>query len=76
VPVEDEQAMLVKFAEAHKLKHRFAIQESSELSDFYGVRGIPQIVVIDQQNKVQLIRVGSGEENAKAVSEVLEKLLK
>jgi thiol-disulfide isomerase/thioredoxin len=75
VAVEDEQAMLVKFAESHKLKHRFAIQESTELTDFYSVRGIPQIVVIDQQNKVQLIKVGSGEENAKAVSELLEKLL-
>ncbi len=67
--------MLVKFAESHKLKHRFAIQETTELADFYSVRGIPQIVVIDQQNKVQLIKVGSGEENAKAVSDLLEKLL-
>jgi thiol-disulfide isomerase/thioredoxin len=71
----DEAAMLVKFAESHQLKHRFAVQDSNELSDFYRVRGIPQIVVIDQQNKVQLIKVGSGEENAKAVSELLEKLL-
>lgn len=73
-PVE-EAAMLVKFAESHNLKHRFAVQDSNELSDFYRVRGIPQIVVIDQQNKVQLIKVGSGEENAKAVSELLKKLL-
>ena len=71
----DEATMLVKFAESHQLKHRFAVQETNELSDFYRVRGIPQIVVIDQQNKVQLIKVGSGEENAKAVSELLKKLL-
>lgn len=70
----DEAAMLVKFAESHNLKHRFAVQETNELSDFYRVRGIPQIVVIDQQNKVQLIKVGSGEENAKAVSTLLQKL--
>src|SRR5687768_4528816 len=44
VDPEDEAAMLVKFAESHSLKHRFAIQESSELSSFYGVKGIPQIV--------------------------------
>jgi thiol-disulfide isomerase/thioredoxin len=75
VSPEDEAAMLVKFAESHSLKHRFAVQENNELSDFYRVRGIPQIVVIDQQNKVQLIKVGSGEENAKAVSELLKKLL-
>ena len=75
VSPEDEQAMLVKFAESHQLKHRFAIQETTELADFYGVKGIPQVVVIDQQNKVQLIRVGSGDENAKAVSDLLKKLL-
>ena len=75
VSPEDEAAMLVKFAESHQLKHRFAVQESDELSSFYRVRGIPQIVVIDQQNKVQLIRVGSGEENAQAVSDLLKKLL-
>jgi hypothetical protein len=51
------------------------VQESNELSDFYRVRGIPQIVVIDQQNKVQLIKVGSGDANAKAVDELLKKLL-
>ncbi len=75
VSPEEEQAMLVKFAESHSLKHRFAIQEGTELADFYSVRGIPQIVVIDQQGKVQLIRVGSGEVNAKAVSELLKKLM-
>lgn len=75
VSPEEEAAMLVKFAESHSLKHRFAVQENNELSDFYRVRGIPQIVVIDQQNKVQLIKVGSGEGNAKAVGELLKKLL-
>ena len=74
VSPEDEAAMLVKFAESHQLKHRFAVQENNELNEFYRVRGIPQIVVIDQQNKVQLIKVGSGDANAKAVDELLKKL--
>ncbi|WP_254512320.1 TlpA family protein disulfide reductase [Anatilimnocola floriformis] len=74
VSPEAEAEMLVKFAESHQLKHRFAVQENNELNEFYRVRGIPQIVVIDQQNKVQLIKVGSGEPNAKAVDEVLKKL--
>ncbi|QDU31088.1 Thiol-disulfide oxidoreductase ResA [Anatilimnocola aggregata] len=71
----EENEMLVKFAEMHSLKHRFAIQESSAMSDFYAVSGIPHVVVIDQQGKIRTIKVGSGEENAKAISELLKTLL-
>jgi thiol-disulfide isomerase/thioredoxin len=72
---EDEQAMLVKFAEMHSLKHRFAIQDGRSMSEYYGVTGIPEAVVIDQQGKVQLVRVGSGDANAKDIDDLLKKLL-
>jgi thiol-disulfide isomerase/thioredoxin len=72
---EAEHRMLEQFAAHHKLKHRFALQKESTLSEFYGVTGIPHCVVIDQQGKVRLMRVGSGEQNAKDISEMLEKLL-
>lgn len=72
---EKEQEMLVKFAESYGLKHRFAIQADNTVSEFYGVTGIPHVVVIDQQGKVRLMKVGSGEENAQAIGEMLEKLL-
>lgn len=72
---EDEQAMLVKFAEEHDLKHRFAIQEGSDMSDYYAVSGIPHVVVIDQEGKVRLMRIGSGEKNASDISKVLAELL-
>jgi thiol-disulfide isomerase/thioredoxin len=72
---EDEQAMLVKFAEMHSLKHRFAIQDGRSMSEYYAVSGIPHVVVIDQQGKIQMIKVGSGEKNAQAISELLKKLL-
>jgi thiol-disulfide isomerase/thioredoxin len=72
---EDEQAMLVKFAEEHNLKHRFAIQEGSEMSDYYAVSGIPHVVVIDQEGKVRLMRIGSGEQNASDISNLLAELL-
>jgi len=75
VAPEKEQAMLVKFAAQNKLAHRFGIQKASELSKFYGVTGIPQAVVIDREGIVRLIKVGSGEANAKAISEMLEKLI-
>ena len=70
-----EQAMLVKFAESYGLKHRFGIQPDSTLADYYGVTGIPHVVVIDQQGKIRLMKVGSGEENAQAIGEMLDKLL-
>lgn len=77
VTPEDEQEMLEKFAEHHKLHHRFAVQKNEDsLADEYAVTGIPHVVVIDRQGKVRLIRVGSGDANAKDIEEMLEKLLK
>lgn len=75
VSPEEEQAMLKKFAESHGLKHRFAVHDGGALDDFYAVRGIPQFVVIDQQNKVRLIRVGGGDGTYKEIGELLKELL-
>jgi thiol-disulfide isomerase/thioredoxin len=70
-----EQAMLVKFAEHHGLKHRFGIQSDNSMSEYYGVTGIPHVVLIDQQGKIRLMRVGSGDKNAKDIGDLLAKLL-
>jgi thiol-disulfide isomerase/thioredoxin len=77
VAPEKELAMLEKFAEYYHLKHRFAVNErdNRELSEYYGVSGIPHVVVIDQQGKVRLIRVGSGKKNADDISKLLAELL-
>lgn len=75
VTPEQEQEMLVKFAEHYNLHHRFAIQKDSTLSDYYAVSGIPHVVVIDQEGTIRLFRIGSGDQNAKDISEMLEKLL-
>lgn len=75
VPAEKEQAMMMKFAEQHKLTHRFGIQKGNDMADFYGVTGIPQVVVIDREGTVRLIKVGSGEANAKAIGDLLAELL-
>lgn len=76
VSAEDEQKMLEKFAEHHELKHRFAVQaKDSTLSEYYAVSGIPHVVVIDQEGKVRMIKVGSGDENAKAIGGLLDELL-
>ena len=73
---EDEQAMLKHFAEFHRLQHRFAIQtEGHSVTQDFAIKGIPQAVVIDRQGVVRLIRVGSGSKNAKAIHDMIEKLL-
>jgi len=73
---EDENEMLQKFAEHHSLQHRIAVQkESSTLPEYYAVRGIPHVLVIDQDGKVRIVRVGAGDESAKAIEDMIEKLL-
>lgn len=71
----EEQEMLVKFAELHELKHRFAIEANRSLSQFYGVTGIPHVVIIDREGKIRLMKVGSGEANAKEIGDLLAQLL-
>lgn len=75
VPPEQEQEMLTKFAEHHNLHHRFAIQNGRAMSEYYAVSGIPHVVLIDREGKIQLFRIGSGEKNAKDIAEMIEKLI-
>lgn len=75
VSEEAEQDMLVQFAKHHELTHHFALQKDRKMSQHYGVTGIPQAVVIDRQGKIRLIRVGSGESNAKDIENMIEKLI-
>lgn len=75
VPKAEERQMLAKFAKSHDLEHRFGITADDSMAEFYGVSGIPHVVVIDRQGIVQLMKVGSGEETAQAIGELLEKLI-
>jgi thiol-disulfide isomerase/thioredoxin len=72
---EDEQAMLAKFAEHHKLAHPFAISEDGELAKFYAVTGIPHVALIDRTGKIRLIKVGAGDATAKEIGAKLAELL-
>jgi thiol-disulfide isomerase/thioredoxin len=74
---DQEQEMLKKFAAYYHLKHRFAIQEEGDtLDEYYGVSGIPHVVVLDKEGKVRMIRVGSGKQNAEDLDKLLAELLK
>lgn len=77
VALEDELEMLKKFREQHHLHHGFIVSpEQSSYAKTFGVYGIPQAVVIDQEGKVQLIKTGSGGENAVAIEAKIQELLR
>jgi thiol-disulfide isomerase/thioredoxin len=76
VTPEEELAMLEKFREFHKLHHGFFVNsKTSGYAKAFAVSGIPQAVLLDKAGKIQLIRVGSGEANAKALEAKIEELL-
>ena len=73
---DEELAMLEKFRESHKLHHGFFVNtKESGYSKAFAVSGIPQAVLLDKAGKIQMIRVGSGEANAKALQAKIEELL-
>lgn len=71
----DEQNMLTEFAKSHELPHRFAIQSDDSMAKHYNVTGIPHVVLVDQNGKIALMRVGSGEQNATDIEEKIKELL-
>lgn len=76
VSAEAELAMLEKFRESHKLHPGFFVApKTSTYSKDFGVTGIPQAVLIDKQGKIRMIRVGSGDANAKALHTKIAELL-
>jgi thiol-disulfide isomerase/thioredoxin len=75
---EQEQDMLKDFAAHHKLGHlllSLGKEEKQKLYEDYKVTGIPTAVVIDKKGNVRLVKVGSGEENAKAIETEIKKLI-
>lgn len=76
VPAEAELEMLAKFRASHELEHGFVVApKDGSVSKAYGVSGIPQAVLIDREGKVRMLKVGSGEKNAKALHAAIEELL-
>ncbi len=76
VPVEKELQMLEKFRESYGLHHGFLVTSKEEdYGKSFMVSGIPQAVLIDKEGKIQMIRVGSGDQNAKDLEKKIEELL-
>lgn len=50
--------------------------KESEMSSDYGVRGIPHVVLIDQEGVVQLVKTGAGKATAEEIEAKIKELLK
>lgn len=75
-PLDRELAMLESFRLEHRLEYGFIVTpRKSDYSRKFGVTGIPQAVVVDQNGTIQLIRVGSGEQNASDIEAKIKELL-
>ena len=75
---DQEQDMLKDFAAHHKLEHRLMTLPGAEVKKTFqdfGVNGIPHVVLIDRKGIVRMVRVGSGEANAKALEAEIKKLV-
>jgi thiol-disulfide isomerase/thioredoxin len=78
VTKEQEQDLLKDFAEYHKLEHRLMavpLSDWRKVGGDYNVRSIPHAVLIDRKGTVRMVKVGSGEDNAKAIEEMIKKLI-
>lgn len=75
-PLDVELEMLEEFRKAYKLEHGFVVSpKESDYNRKFGVTGIPQAVLVDQNGVIQLIRVGSGEKNAEEMEAKIKSLL-
>jgi thiol-disulfide isomerase/thioredoxin len=75
---EEEQEMIGQFAKHYELTHQLlAVSKDAwqKASKDYQIQGIPTAVLVDRQGNVRLVRVGSGDENAKALESEIKKLL-
>ncbi len=75
---DQEHEMLKEFAAHHKLEHRLMTLNQDDIKNVYKdymVKGIPEVVLIDRKGMVRMVKVGSREENAKALEEMIKKLI-
>ena len=76
VTLDDELSMLNQFMQHHELPHRSVVTpKESQMMQQFGVSGIPHAVLIDKQGNVRMIKVGSGDDNARALHDMAKQLL-
>jgi peroxiredoxin len=74
----EEQEMLKKFADHHKLEYLLMAMPKPQIDavyDAYKVTGIPEAVLIDRKGVVRMVKLGVGPANAKAIADEIKKLI-
>jgi len=73
---EAELEMLASFRKHYELRHGFVLTpKGGAYNKQLAVSGIPQAVLLDKQGVIRMIKVGSGEKNAKDLEQAIAKLL-
>lgn len=73
---EAENEALQKFLASHSLTHPTVVTpEGSTMNSDFGVSGIPHVALLDQQGRIQMVKVGSGKANAQAIEAKIKELL-
>ncbi len=75
---QEELEWIKKFKAHHEIPFPYAVatdEQARRNFDAYGVKGIPTVALIDQKGVVQLIVVGSGENQAQKIEEKIKQLL-
>ena len=76
VTPEEEQEMLKSFLDHHDLKHPTIITpKDSDMQSNFGVTGIPHVVLLDREGKVQLVKVGAGKQTSQEIHAKLVELI-
>lgn len=73
---EIENDVIERFLAIHELRYPSIVTpKRSDMQSQFGVVGIPHVVLIDKQGKVQLIKVGGSKENAESIEKKIQELL-
>jgi peroxiredoxin len=73
-----EQQMLKEFTADHELPYCIQVgarEDLEKMYSYYKVQYIPHVVLIDRRGNVRMVKVGAGEDNARALESEIRKLL-
>ncbi len=67
VDSQEPRDKVAKFAEKYKLPYRVLIDESGDVAESYGIRGVPSLVLIDGKGKILCIQCRSVDGSLKKI---------
>ena len=67
VDSQEPRDKVAKFAEKYKLPYRVLIDESGDVAESYGIRGVPSLMLIDGKGKIVCIQCRSLDASLKRI---------